>query len=64
MQFAIADDKLQRIIELVREFLPSQPDAAIEAFCLADWPEGQEHQDWLNKATAEEIADWAIAGLR
>jgi len=35
-----------------------------EAFCLADWPEGQEHQDWLNKATAEEIADWAIAGLR
>jgi type II secretory pathway component PulM len=24
----------------------------------ADWNEGEEHQEWIDSAPAEEIADW------
>jgi len=48
---------------LVQEFL-DRPAHEVEAFILADWREGQEHQEWLDTAAPEEIADWAIAGLR
>jgi len=34
----------------------------VEAFCTADWAEGDEHQAWLDSASASEIADWVIAG--
>ena len=33
-------------------------------FCTAGWPEGQEHQTWLNQATPEQIAGWIIAAGR
>lgn len=33
----------------------------VAAFCCADWPEGDEHQAWLNTAPAEEIANWMQA---
>ena len=33
------------------------------AFCLADWPEGDEHWRWLLTATEQEIRDWAAAGM-
>lgn len=36
--------------------------AEVEAFCCADWSEGDEHQRWLDTAPAAEIADWVIAG--
>ena len=48
---------------LVQEFL-DWPTHEVEAFILADWREGQEHQEWLDTATPEEIANWAMAGLR
>jgi hypothetical protein len=64
MEFHIDDEKLAAVCELVREYLPDTASAAIEEFITADWHEGQEHQDWLDEATANEIADWVIAGLR
>jgi hypothetical protein len=30
-------------------------------FVLADWPEGKEHQDWIDNAATDEIASWAKA---
>lgn len=27
-------------------------------FILADWPEGDEHWNWIINATIEEILDW------
>jgi hypothetical protein len=34
----------------------------VRAYCTADWPEGQEHQDWLDTASTREIATWCIQG--
>jgi len=30
-------------------------------FIFADWPEGDEHLDWLLTASRDEIADWGEA---
>lgn len=27
--------------------------------CLSDWPQGDEHQAWLDNTPAQDIADWA-----
>ena len=31
------------------------------SYLLADWPEGAEHQQWLNNAPIRELADWLVA---
>ena len=65
MDFQISDSKLETVIRLVRNHLGDEVEASvIEGFVLADWHEGQEHQAWLDYAGADEIADWAIAGLK
>lgn len=33
----------------------------IRPHLLADWPEEQAHQDWLNNADVQEIAEWIIS---
>lgn len=33
----------------------------VREVALADWPEGAEHQAWLNSASVQEIADWVLA---
>ena len=62
-EFRIDEEKFNEVLRLVQEFL-DRPAHEVEAFILADWREGQEHQEWLDTAAPEEIADWAIAGLR
>jgi hypothetical protein len=56
--FNINDDKLEQIKKLI----PNLDSETINDFILADWPEGKEHQSWLDSATPEQIADWVIAG--
>lgn len=60
--FAIDQDKLDEVAALVRQS-SAISDSDVEDYCLADWPEGQEHQDWLDTADASEIANWVLAGL-
>ena len=62
-EFRIDEEKFNEVLRLVQEFL-DRPAHEVEAFILADWREGQEHQEWLDTATPEEIANWAMAGLR
>jgi len=35
-----------------------------EEFILADWPEGDEHWQWVAEAPVEEIVSWVEAGTR
>jgi len=59
MDFHIDSDKLARVTEIVnRDTDPRVTEDEIEAEICADWNEGQEHQDWIDTASAEEIADW------
>jgi len=37
-------------------------DEAAQEFCLADWPDGEEHWRWLLTADRSEIEDWVAAG--
>jgi len=58
------EEKFKEVLRLIQEFLDWPTCFEVEPFILADWREGQEHQEWLDTAAPEEIADWAIAGLR
>jgi len=60
--FTIDSEKLDEVIRIYNaETDPAASDDVIESTVLADWHEGDEHQDWLNDASAKEIADWLAA---
>ena len=60
--YTIDKNKLQAVIRIVNnETDPTATDELIEQFVTADWHEGDEHQEWLNEADAQEIADWIAA---
>lgn len=57
--FTISQDKLERVVEVFNnETDPKATEELIKSEILADWNEGDEHQQWLNEATPQEIADW------
>ena len=74
--YTLTPDRLERIVIEIRLFQaafgppPSKEgegadlasEEAIRDYCLADWPEGEEHQRWLDTAPIPEIADWVLAG--
>lgn len=62
MSYEISDDKVQAIVSTDSGKRAGLTTGEVYEFCTADWPEGQEHQDWLDSATPEEIAGWVIAG--
>lgn len=51
--------------ELAERRVQDTPSLAMHrAFIMADWPEGDEHWEWLATAPIEEIVDWVAAGTR
>lgn len=57
--FTISSDKLNKVAEIVnRETDPRATAELIETEICADWNEGAEHQQWINTARPQEIADW------
>lgn len=60
--YTIDSDKLAQVVTLVQARHPLTAEQ-VRQFCLDDWPEGDEHQRWLDNASTEEIADWVVAGL-
>jgi hypothetical protein len=58
-RYVLSEEKVREIaqagglpLELVREW------------CLARWPQGRPHQEWLDTAPAGEIAVWIEANAR
>lgn len=60
--YHISSIKLLQINEYAKG--AGHTDEEIKDYVLADWPEGQEHQDWLDRATVQEIGNWVCEGLR
>lgn len=58
--FRMDDEKLETVARLVG--MADDMDAVRE-YCLADWPEGEAHQRWLDNAPVSEIASWVRSGL-
>ena len=56
--YHISADRLEEVVNAYSEYEPGVATVDVEATLLYDWPEGQEHQDWLDYAPATEIADW------
>lgn len=56
--YHIDADRLEDIVNAYAEYEPGVATEDVEATLLYDWPEGQEHQDWLDTADVQEIADW------
>jgi hypothetical protein len=62
--YTIDPAKLDKVLDLCRQHITAPDlDNRVRAFIVADWPEGAEHQQWLDSATAEEIADWVYPVL-
>jgi hypothetical protein len=61
--YQVTDARLAEIIASDARLAAFTPEA-VHAYCVADWPEGDEHQTWLDTAPAQQIAVWALVGLR
>ena len=60
--YTIDEEKLERVTEIISsEVEPGVTEDIIEDHICGDWPEGQEHQDWIDDGDAREIADWLEA---
>lgn len=59
MAYNIALEKLEEVVRIFNnETDPKATDDLIKSEICADWNEGEEHQQWIDNATAQEIADW------
>ena len=57
--YTINQEKLEAVVKIFNnETDPAATEELIKAEILADWNEGDEHQEWLDNATPQEIADW------
>ena len=61
--YTIGTERAAAIVERVQRERPQYSEQMIHRFLLADWPEGDEHQNWLDTAPAAGLVDWIIAGL-
>ena len=61
--YTIDREKLEAVVNVYSESEPNVSTADVEAYICGDWPEGQEHQDWIDSADPQEIADWIAADV-
>jgi hypothetical protein len=57
--YTIGDDRLARVLAELSAYDPDM----VRAHLLADWPEGQAHQEWLDTAPVLDIARWVADTL-
>jgi hypothetical protein len=59
LNFYISAEKLAEVVCIFNaETDPSATDELVEAEICADWNEGDEHQEWIDNAAPQQIADW------
>jgi hypothetical protein len=57
--YTIDSEKLAEVVRIFNaETDPSATDDLVRAEITGDWNEGDEHQEWVDSASAQEIADW------
>lgn len=60
--YTIDENRLAQIVELFNNDVdPAATSDAVKAELLADWHNGQEHQEWLDTAEIQEIVNWLAA---
>ena len=57
--YKISQEKLEAVTRLFNEQTdPQATEDLVETEITADWNEGDEHQQWIDNADPQEIADW------
>ena len=57
--YNIDADKLAAVTEIVNAMTdPAATEDLIEAEICADWNEGDEHQQWIDSAEPQDVANW------
>lgn len=56
--FNMNDSKFDAVVAAVRAASPDATEADILSIIDGDWPNAEDHQEWLNTATPVAIADW------
>ena len=63
--YTIDSDKLTAVTEIINaETDPAATEDLIETEICADWNDDDEHQEWIDNATPQEIADWLATFYR
>ncbi len=58
--FTINDTKLREVVFIVQNDMPQMSWNQIERFILANWSEGDEHQEWLDQSSPAVLVDWVV----
>ena len=57
--YTIEQEKLEAVVRRFNDEVdPKATEELVRTELLADWNEGEEHQDWLDNADVAEIVDW------
>lgn len=56
--FTISEKKLEKIAKIIQA---TATKAEVRAELLADWHNADDHQEWLDEASPQEIADWLVS---
>ena len=62
MHYTISDEKLAEVTRMFNEQVDPEPtEEVVKVHLCYDWPESQEHQDWMDYADPQEMVDWLAA---
>jgi len=64
MKYQINNQKLEQVVSEFQAHPQGDAGATsydIESHICSDWPEGQEHQDWIDESNPDEIVDWLVS---
>ena len=57
--YTIDQSKLEEVTTIFnRQTDPAATEDLVKSEICADWNEGQAHQDWIDSASPQQIADW------
>ena len=57
--YTIDQSKLEEVTTIFnRQTDPAATEDLVKSEICADWNEGQAHQDWVDSASPQQIADW------
>lgn len=61
--FDLKNVDVDAVTSEVQNTVPEASYNDVDSFIDADWPNAAEHQEWLNEASTDEIADWVASVL-
>jgi len=61
--FNLDEADLPEVTRIAQQHAPEATQTEVEQFIDSDWANAEEHQEWLDAATAQEIGDWVAAVL-